>query len=53
MFGLVLFAGLGGYASIVFGTIARGKSIPQEILVARQVEDLTVEVETPDEVADE
>lgn len=53
LFGLVLFAGLGGYVSIVFGTIARGKSMPQEVLVARQVEDLTVEVELPAEVADE
>jgi cytochrome c oxidase cbb3-type subunit 1 len=52
-FGLVLFAGLYGYASIVFGTIARGKSMPQEVLVARHVEDLTIEVETPAEVSDE
>jgi cbb3-type cytochrome oxidase subunit 1 len=38
-FGLILFAGLGGYAAIVFGTLARGKAIPQEVLVSRQVAD--------------
>lgn len=53
LFGLVLYAGLGGYASIVFGTITRGRSMPQEVLVARHVEDLIVEVEVPAEVADE
>lgn len=39
LFGIVLFAGLGGYASIVFGTVARGRSIPQEVIVARDVDD--------------
>lgn len=38
-FGLVLFAGLGGYVSIVFGTLARGRAIPQEVLVARESAD--------------
>ncbi|MGD2043961.1 MAG: hypothetical protein PVJ28_09955, partial [Acidimicrobiia bacterium] len=36
LFAVVLLAGLGGYASIVFGTVARGKAIPQEVLVARE-----------------
>ena len=35
LFGIVLFLGLGGYVSIVFGTVARGTAIPQEILVSR------------------
>jgi cytochrome c oxidase cbb3-type subunit I len=39
VFGIVLFAGLGGYASIVFGTVARGKAIAQEILVDREAPD--------------
>ncbi|HJS71139.1 MAG TPA: cbb3-type cytochrome c oxidase subunit I [Acidimicrobiia bacterium] len=39
VFGLILFAGLGGYASIVFGTLARGKAIPQEVLVSREAAD--------------
>jgi cbb3-type cytochrome oxidase subunit 1 len=38
-FGVVLLLGLGGYASIVFATLARGKAIPQEVLVAREVGD--------------
>jgi cbb3-type cytochrome oxidase subunit 1 len=37
IFGLVLLAGLGGYASIVFGTLARGRAIPQEVLVSRDM----------------
>lgn len=55
LFGVVLFAGLGGYASIIFGTLARGKSISQEILVAREDEaqELNVEIEIPAEVGDE
>lgn len=36
IFGIILFAGLGGYASIVFGTVTRGKAISQEILVDRE-----------------
>jgi cytochrome c oxidase cbb3-type subunit I len=36
VFGIVLFAGLGGYASIVFATVARGKAVAQEILVDRE-----------------
>lgn len=36
VFGGVLLLGLGGYASIVFGTVARGKAIPQEVLVDRE-----------------
>jgi cbb3-type cytochrome oxidase subunit 1 len=39
VFGIVLFAGLGGYASIVFGTVARGRAIIQEILVDREAPD--------------
>lgn len=33
VFGGVLLLGLGGYASIVLGTVTRGKAIPQEVLV--------------------
>lgn len=47
LFALILFAGLGGYASIVFGTLARGKSMPQELLVARQVPEMDLEFEAP------
>jgi len=36
VFGGVLLLGLGGYASIVFGTVARGKAIPQEVLVDKE-----------------
>lgn len=36
VFGLILFAGLGGYVSIIFSTVARGKAIPQEVLVSRE-----------------
>ncbi len=39
IFGIVLLAGLGGYASIVFGTVARGRAIPQEVLVSREATD--------------
>lgn len=39
LFALVLFIGLGGYASIIFGTVARGRTIPQEILVNRETGD--------------
>lgn len=39
LFGVILFAGLGGYVSIVLGTVARGKSIPQEVLVSRKSTD--------------
>ncbi len=38
-FGVVLFLGLGGYAAIVFGTVARGAAIPQEVLVAKDDDD--------------
>lgn len=33
VFAFVLLGGVGGYASIIFGTITRGKAIPQEVLV--------------------
>ncbi len=33
IFAFVLLGGVGGYASIIFGTITRGKAIPQEVLV--------------------
>jgi cbb3-type cytochrome oxidase subunit 1 len=36
IFGAVLAAGLGGYTFTLLGTIARGKAIPQEILVDRE-----------------
>ncbi|MGD2061118.1 MAG: cbb3-type cytochrome c oxidase subunit I [Acidimicrobiia bacterium] len=36
VFAVVLLGGLGSYASIIFGTVARGKAIPQEVLVARE-----------------
>lgn len=36
LFAIVLFAGLGGYATIIFGTVARGKSMPQEVLVNKE-----------------
>jgi hypothetical protein len=39
LFAMVLLAGLGGYASIIFGTVARGKAIPQELLVSRVTAD--------------
>jgi len=39
LFAMVLLAGLGGYASIIFGTVARGKAIPQEVLVSRVTAD--------------
>jgi len=35
VFAGVLLAGLGGYAFIVFGTVTRGRAIPQEVLVDR------------------
>lgn len=35
VFGFILLAGAGGYASVIFGTVARGKAIPQEVLVER------------------
>lgn len=35
LFGVLLFAGVGGYVSVLFGTVARGKAIPQEVLVAK------------------
>lgn len=55
IFALILFAGLGGYASIVFGTVARGRSMPQELLVARQApeDEVVAEVEVPTEVSGE
>lgn len=36
VFGGVLLLGLGGYALIVLGTVARGKAIPQETLVDKE-----------------
>lgn len=39
LFGIVLFAGLGGYVSIVYGTVARGRAVLQEVLVAREASD--------------
>jgi cytochrome c oxidase cbb3-type subunit I len=39
LFGIVLFLGLIRYASIVFGTITRGRSIPQEIVVSKGADD--------------
>lgn len=36
VFGGVLLLGLGGYAFIVFGTVARGKAIAQEVLVDKE-----------------
>ncbi|HUG31963.1 MAG TPA: cbb3-type cytochrome c oxidase subunit I [Acidimicrobiia bacterium] len=44
LFGVILFLGVVGYVSIVFGTVARGRSMPQEILVTRDAY-----VETGDE----
>jgi cbb3-type cytochrome oxidase subunit 1 len=38
-FGIVLFLGLIGYASVVFGTVARGRPIAQEVLVSREAGD--------------
>lgn len=49
IFAFILFAGLGGYASIIFGTLTRGKSMPQEMLVAKVI-DLEVEVPTEEPV---
>lgn len=39
LFGIVLFVGLGRYAVIVFGTVARGEAMPQEILVSKESPD--------------
>jgi hypothetical protein len=36
IFGGVLLLGLAGYVSIVFGTVARGRAIPQEVLVDKE-----------------
>ncbi|MFZ0013447.1 MAG: cbb3-type cytochrome c oxidase subunit I [Acidimicrobiia bacterium] len=36
VFGGVLLIGLGGYAAIILGTVARGRAIPQEVLVAKE-----------------
>lgn len=47
IFAVVLFAGLGGYVSVVFGTLTRGKSMPQEVLVARQERETDLEAEVP------
>lgn len=47
LFAIVLLVGLGGYASIVFGTLTRGKAIPQEVLMARHDQEDEVEVEAP------
>jgi len=48
LFGFVLFAGIGGYLSIVFGTVSRGHAIPQEVLVSRERAE-TSPTETTDE----
>lgn len=37
--GIVLFLGLVGYASIMFGTVTRGHAIAQEVLVSRETGD--------------
>jgi cytochrome c oxidase cbb3-type subunit I len=39
LFGVLLFAGVSGYVSILFGTVARGKAIPQEVLVSKGAAD--------------
>ena len=39
IFGAVLFLGVVGYASIVLGTLARGRAIPQEVLVDKVSDD--------------
>lgn len=39
VFGIVLFLGLVGYAAIMFGTVTRGRAIPQEVLVSREAGD--------------
>lgn len=39
IFGVVLLAGLARYTFIIFGTLARGKAIPQEVLVDREATD--------------
>ncbi|HUG09228.1 MAG TPA: cbb3-type cytochrome c oxidase subunit I [Acidimicrobiia bacterium] len=36
LFGIVLFLGVVGYVGIIFGTVARGRAIPQEVLVSRE-----------------
>ncbi len=37
LFGIVLFLGILGYVGIIFGTVVRGRAIPQEVLVSREV----------------
>lgn len=39
VFAIVLFVGLATYASIVFGTVARGTAIPQEVLISKEADD--------------
>lgn len=39
VFAIVLFLGLLGYTGIMFGTVARGHAIPQEVLVSREAGD--------------
>lgn len=53
LFALLLFAGIAGYVTVLFGTLTRGKAIPQEVLVAREPDEPTVTIEIPGEVADE
>jgi cytochrome c oxidase cbb3-type subunit I len=36
LFGIVLFLGVVSYVGIVFGTVTKGRAIPQEVLVARE-----------------
>ena len=38
LFGIVVFAGQLGYVGIVFGTVSRGKAIPQEVLVDKETD---------------
>lgn len=39
IFGFVLIAGLGGQFSVILGTLARGRAIPQEVLVPVEAND--------------
>jgi cytochrome c oxidase cbb3-type subunit 1 len=49
LFGFVLLAAAGGYASVVFGTVTRGKAIAQEVLVEKHEEEVqTAPVGTED-----
>lgn len=39
LFGIVLLVGQIGYATLVYGTLARGKAVPQELVVAKETEE--------------